>query len=301
MAGAAGRTSGPNLDSYQPDIDTAPGGEVVNGKSLTVDSAAQATWPVTASVSAEVVQVRPGAGALGRISLGSGQDATLAAAAGQTYCTLGSEKCKCPPGSGGGGGGEGTTFTPMEKGFQYVAVTGGLQKSSVTVAGRSLDAFCKSQQTQLVRTWRSTSGTVTGDLAGSALKISGAAGLVMTIAKDGKALVNHSSGAPGSFTLDRPSFQQRGTITTRGTETATLDLKSPGAWRPLNAHIDITSSLHLTSPVDVELPGGLGFNEAGGGFYPGTWTITGKTLTVRTTVNSGDVTLHATWVWSRVK
>lgn len=91
-------------------------------KGLTVNVSAEATWPVLASVTAEVVQVSTDGSASGRISLGPGQDATLRAAVGVNYCTLGADKCKCPEGSGG----EGTRFTPMEKGFQYVTVTGGL-------------------------------------------------------------------------------------------------------------------------------------------------------------------------------
>lgn len=115
-----------------------------------------------ASVTAEVVQVSTDGSASGRISLGPGQDATLRAAVGVNYCTLGADKCKCPEGSGG----EGTRFTPMEKGFQYVTVTGGLRKAGVTVAGESLEEFCK--ESPLVGTWKSQSARIIAENPGPA-------------------------------------------------------------------------------------------------------------------------------------
>lgn len=304
MTSRAWTTTGPSLSAYRPEIDTAPGGEVVNGKSLTVNVSAEATWPVLASVSAEVVLVRPDGPASGRISLGSGQDATLSAAAGATYCTLGSDKCKCPEGSGG----EGTRFTPMEKGFQYVTVTGGLSKAGVNVAGQSLEEFCR--ESPLVGTWRSQSTKINAELTGVARYLTtGGAGVMMTIGKDGSVTVNYSGMTPASYRMAYiyGPFKASGTITASGTDRGKFDLKRTraGVWQPTNVTLGLVGATHMH--------GGGVFNERTavnfvGPLFPGTWKIAGnrganarKTLTIVGSGKANGWSRRVIWTFTKVK
>jgi hypothetical protein len=110
--------------------------DVDNGGSVNVND------PVTAAaeiqpifIRADVVQVvNASAGAVGRISLGNGEDATLADAEGVNYCAK-AGGCKCPAGEGTAND---ITFTPIVAGLQYATVSGGLNPASVTVTGSSL-------------------------------------------------------------------------------------------------------------------------------------------------------------------
>jgi hypothetical protein len=300
MTGRAWTTSGPGLPSYQSSIDTAPGGEVANGKALTVDSPAQATWPVTMAVSAEVVQVQPGSGSSGRISLGKGTDATLDQARDKTYCTQGSDKCRCPQGSAG----EGTVFTPMEPGFEYVGVTGGLQKGSVTIAGQSLDEFCNGKTSPLVGTWKAESAKIRSTVGGFGVyNTVGGRGVAMTIAKDGRMTLTYNGMAATPYTITAGGTAwQRGTITAKGADTAILSLTSQGKWLPKNVSLSIVTAAHSEYPVVGTVTAPPGVPAAGfvGPVVPGTWTITGKTLTIVGNGTLRNVPRQSTWVFSRV-
>jgi hypothetical protein len=296
MTGRAWTTSGPGLSTYRPNIPTAPGGEVVNGKSLTIDSPAQATWPVTASVSADIVTLKSDGS--GRISLGNGTDATFAAAAGATYCTLGAANCKCPEGSPG----EGTKFTPMEKGLQYVTPTGGLTKASVTVAGQSLEEFCKSQASPLVGTWKATSGSTVATAGSGSIKTIGGAGATMTIAKNGAMSVSYNGMAPASYDASGAGAGGlHGTATATGTDTATLDLKRAGVWQPRNLHVGTTVTVKMTVGPSSSYHGPEGVGQFFGPIYAGTWKINGNTLTVVWQGDNGGFHQQTTWTFIIVK
>jgi hypothetical protein len=289
MTGRAWSTSGPGLPSYRPNLDTAPGGEVVDGKSLTIDVPQEATFPVTASIGAEVVLVKP-SGGIGRISLGHGTDATLDVAAGKTYCTLGADQCKCPEGSGG----EGTTFTPIEKGLQYVGVTGGLKKASLNIAGQSLEEFCKAKKSPLVGTWRAVSTKIAVDPPGLSYRTTGGAGYTLTVAANGRMTINYAGITPPSYTVvfTDSGLTNHAKVMVSGTDTGTLDLKRAGVWAPTSVHPGIKETADFGGGANM-----AGAGMFGGPLLGGTWAIAGKTLTVHRSARASS----ATWVYTKVK
>jgi len=287
--GTAWRTTAPNLDQYQPPITRE--NDLANEGNVPFSSNAQASGLLKLNVSAEIVLVKPDAGASGRISLGNGTDATLSAAADKTYCTLSAENCTCPKDSPG----EGTTFTPMEKGTQYVGITGGLAKATMHIQGQSFEEFCKTPKSPLIGAWQAVSTKISSDPPGLRYRTAGGAGYTMTISSKGQLTLNYAGITPPSYTVTFLDLDEtvHTTVKVSGTDTATLDLKRPSVWAPTNLKAGIKEAAHSDTGADM----------AGAGMFigpvlSGSWTITGKTLTVR---SKPDPSTTGSWVFTKIK
>jgi hypothetical protein len=298
--GDAWHTGTANLDQYQPQLDTR---ELDNTASFPVRSLVAGTSTVDLEVTAEVVQFTPGS-ASGRLSLGDGQDVTLAATAGQNYCTLSAADCKCPPDSGK----PEAQFTHLKAGNEWLGVTGGLSPATVGVQGMTLEEFCKPKPSCLVGAWTTTKITSLLDPHGSYggnYNSSGGAGVHLNIDAKGKLAVLYDGMAPMSYQIlpmkANPIGQILGNLTWHGTQNGTVTLPkgktSTGAWLEDDGGNNVTISGAQTAPYDQEIPAGSTLNKylaAQGGQgamsagllspdNPGTWTCTGNTLTITLT------------------
>jgi len=207
--GSAWTNDPPYLPKYLPSLpsafalgdgDTVPLGSVVSAPNII---------PVVISATVvQVVNVTPGAS--GRISLGRGEDATLAEATGVNYCSD-SSGCSCPQGSPN----EDAKFSPIDGGLEYFSVTGGLHKGGVTLTGDSLQDFCNASC--LVGSW-----TTTGQHFGAG-KDQGGAGSTLTMSAQGAYKLDYTGSAPVVLAVED------GSITYRGVATARLSLQAKTA------------------------------------------------------------------------
>jgi hypothetical protein len=114
--------------------------------------------------------------------------------------------------------------------------------------------------------------------------------------------VTYTGMAPASYDVStKGSLPLHGTVTAKGTDTATLDLKAKGTWNPQGLRIGTTVVTKITAPAADTYTGPEGGTQFFGPIYPGTWKITGKTLTVVWQGNNGGFHQQTTWVFTRVK
>lgn len=252
--GAAWDTTGPNLPHY---TDALTQGAVNNGSTLTISSPLAGTEIEQVDVNAQIVQFVPSSGASGRVSVGSGSDAVLSVAAGNLYCTAGAA-CTCPSSSAG----DGTHFTSMDSGQQYISVSGGLKAASLKVVGMTLADACKKRSTScLVGNWTGTGLSIQGTLNGS-----GGAGTRMTIDASGNYLLTFDGMSAVAFTGQSGSA---GDFIYGGHESAVIVLPpgnaTTGVLTARSSSIDVnsvTATVKLTAPIAYTF-GPVGVNQLG--------------------------------------
>jgi hypothetical protein len=208
--GSAWSSIGPGLSEYRAPL--APADQVQNDIPVVVQSNATATNIQPVNIDAQVVQVGSSSGAAGRVSLGHGEDVTVANAAGVNYCSE-STPCSCPTGSSNSD----ATFTPIVSGLQYATVTGGTSAATVTLTGESLKEFC-SDASCIVGSF-----TVTDETSSTLGLVGGAAGATWTVKADGTWAIDWNGSAP-------LESQDGSTVTYTGTQGGTTQLpKDPKA------------------------------------------------------------------------
>jgi hypothetical protein len=196
-----------------------------------------------------VILVSAGGGSDGRLSVGGGADATLAAASGVPYCTL--SGCACPKGSGG----EGTHFTAMKSGLEYVGVSGGPQPGAVTLVGMSLPDFCKKPpRSCVVGNWTAVGFDIS---VGGNISARGGAGVRLHIDPAGHVTTAFDGMSPVTFSTNATASPVVGNFTYSGTVSGKITLPPPtatsGRWvESSGASIrNLTATLHVTSPFSL--------------------------------------------------
>ena len=136
---------------------------------------------------------------------------------------------------------------------------------------------------------------ISSDPPGLRYRTAGGAGYTMTISSKGQMTVNYAGITPPSYTVTFLDLDEtvHTTVKVSGTDTATLDLKRPGVWAPTNLKVGIKEAAHSDTGADM----------AGAGMFigpvlSGSWTITGKTLTVR---SKPDPSTTGSWVFTKIK
>jgi hypothetical protein len=292
-------SGGPSLPPYTPAL---PNGQFGNGSTLSIPAQPYAAAVETVDVNASVVLVNPGAGTAGRMTLDGGSDTDLGT--GGPFCTL--AQCSCPAGSPG----EGTTFTHMDSGQQYVGLTGGPAAGSLALVGMSLPDYCqKPPKTCLIGQWTG----VNFDVHADSITETGGAGVTLHIDPHGNLTVSFNGMQPITFQGTAASSTFTGTFTYTGTVSGQIKLPSPGAtsgnWVYAGtANISgLTASVHLVSPVSMDLPSldlsalaGLGGGVSGAissdPMVSGGWQCSGNTLV---TLPPPNATVTGTWTLTR--
>jgi hypothetical protein len=231
--GTAWSTSGPGLSNYQPQLPpTLPVGD---STPATVDAPAAATSIRQLAIDADVIQVSSSAAASGRVSLGGGNDATLAQTAGINYCSV-AAGCQCPSTSAQAQ----ATFTHIDAGTEYAAVTGGTADASVTLTGMDLSTFCAHTVLCLIGTWTTTNTTMQpATVYGTE---SGGAGATWVLSKNGRINISFAGSAPVEFFGN--------SITYRGSETGTFAVPTDST--ATTGVFDLTSvSAHVTASTGI--------------------------------------------------
>jgi hypothetical protein len=288
--GQAWNTGGPNLPHYTEAI--TQGSLNDGGAPVALASPAAATAIEQVDVNAQVVQVVPGPGASGRLSVDHGSDAVLSATGGVRYCTLGSA-CVCPAGSPG----QGATFTPLSSGEHYLTVTGGLAAASVKLTGMSLANSCAQPLALpcIIGSWTGTGLTAQGGLTAD----TGGAGARLHLDSAGNLTIVFTGMQPVTFTGSSAGVSLAGTFVYSGTETAVVTIPAAGATTGvLEGHpgtisvggVDVT--VRITSPVKTTV-GPMSVSQyassagAGSGngisstpLNGGTWQCQGNTMTL---------------------
>jgi hypothetical protein len=278
--GAPWTSGGPNLPPYQPAM---ANGRIGDGATLTVSSGPYATLLEQLDVDASVLLSTPAADTSGRLSLGGGTDSPLA---GGPFCTI--AHCACPSGTAG----EGTTFTPLASGRQYLGLTGGPKAGSVVLTGMSLDDFCAKPSTPcVVGQWRSVAFDISA--ADGKVREQGGSGVRLHIDPQGHLTVQFNGMAPITFTIKTSGRATSGHFTFAGTETGQLVLPAAtatsGRWIAAGMVnlSSITADMYLTSPIAFHLAslnlGALAGSKGGGAvgkpnLVAGSWTCSGDRL-----------------------
>ena len=303
-------TTGPHLDHYSPPLVQVE--NVNNNDTVPIGTVPFAADLRKLQVNADVMQVSNlGSSTVsGLLSLGGGQQTKLPDTANVNYCTLSADKCHCPKDSPQAD----TQFTHMDPGAEWVGLTGGPDAAHITVHGQSMDDFCNNAS-KLVGTWKTTSVTGHTEYRGESEDSHGGAGITLTIDRTGKVVASYDGMAGVDFTThNREHIPVTGSATWTGTQDGTQllpDRKAThGTWDPLPNTDSVAVTETVVAPAQyagtskrtlAELLAARRTGHMDGAINKGTWSITGKTLTLSVTLHGQFTSATGTWILTRVK
>lgn len=302
-------SSGPHLSEYQPANYSEK--DLPNDGSIPFSTNPAAAGLLNLNVTAEIVQVQPGADAHGQFSIGDGSSVTLDTAAGQTYCTLATADCKCPPDSDRAD----TQFTHLTPGTHWLGLTGGLPTASVQVKGESFEDFCKNSSNPIVGTWKSTAATAQAGDARARETSTGGAGAVMTVDAKGAVTVDYTGMGTMAFDVvvqhAGQTLKDSGTTVWKGDQHGTVKLPAAKATSGPWSATAGPDTVSVTSKRDGEegtltLDHYLSLGRSPDLISPlspgGSWKVSGKTLTLSLRfTGTGGYTGTGTWQFTRIK
>jgi len=244
--------------------------------------------------------------------------------------SLGAGKCQCPKDSDK----PDAKFKAITQGNVWVGRTGGLAAAKLVATGTSLADFCGTSNCKphriiatptdrcplspLIGTWTSTK--VTGQWhsrhdAAFNYTAQGGAGVQLTIAPKGAVTVNYNGMARMNYVNNRhvgsQNIKVNGHDTLLGTQTGTMQLAPnnavSGAWKLTPGRNSASYKDKVTSPWSLPEGTTTLADAFAKGITPylvtpmssGTWSISGKTLSLTLTFPSNDGPTTGTWRLTR--